>query len=380
MKSKWKYLNSLTGRETKTSKIDSLEVDGNKITDSAVPNEMNKFYLTIPDILYSKIGKPEREYLSLVPSIPNSIFLNPTTVSEVKAITYSLGNTNNLYDVPAKFLKIIIEHIADILCTLYNDCMAIGQYPDVFQVGKVVPIYKQGSKVNIGNYRPISLLPTLNKIFEKILHKRIYDFLSKFNIFSDRQFGFREGYNTELASFELIGDILPSFDDKMYTMGLFIDFEKAFDTLDRNLLLEKCWRLGLRGSTNKLLKSYFARRQQFVHVNDIDSDLGDSQIGCVQGSNLGPLMFIIYANDIHNLFEDTDVKVITYADDTVLYLTGPDVDQLYSLLIAKLKTFLDWCKFNKLSINYTKTKIMVFSSRHFLPKEISFNDNPINTV
>ena len=380
MKQKWKYLNKLSGRETESNKIDAIELDGVKLPEKSIPDSMSRYFKNTPYDVHSKIKKPEKDYMYLVPNVSNSIFMNPITVSELKMITYSLGNTNNLHDVPAKFMKLIIEQFADVLCELFNDCLDLGEYPDVFKMSRVVPIYKKGKKSDIGNYRPISLLPTLNKIFEKIIHRRIYDFLTKYDLLNNRQFGFREGYNTTLASFELIGDILPSFDRKLFTMALFVDFEKAFDTLDRKMLLEKCWKLGLRGNCHKLLASYFNNREQFIHVNNLRSEVTESHIGCIQGSNLGPLMFIIYANDMHNLFNDVDIKVITYADDTVIYFTGPDIDTLYATLAVVLKKFVDWCNYNKLSINYDKTKLMIFSPLTYVARKVSINGKDIETV
>ena len=370
-KRKWKYINKISGRNTNSNvEIEHLDTDNGRIDDAeAVIEYSNSYFTRIPRIIHDDIEAPRNDYLHLVPYNAQSIFLTPSSIAEIINKASTLKNKNSLYDVPAKFLKLIIEHVADILTDLFNACIENSTYPNIFKVSKVVMLHKKGSKHVIDNYRPISILPTINKLFEKLLHDRFYSFLSSHSIISNDQYGFLPNRNTTLASLKFVNDILPSYNSMGNTTpALFIDFRKAFDTLDRPLLLKKLNRMGIRGTSNDLLKSYFDNRKQFVNDSsrNINSRTLPNEYGCVQGSNLGPLMFILYANDLHQLFAgDECVRVVTYADDTLIYIDldrYADNNHIETKLTEILNRLLDWANFHKLAINFEKTKIMFFTN------------------
>ena len=151
---------------------------------------------------------------------------------------------------------------------MFNASISNGIYPDL-----LTPIFKKGSKSDPGNYRPISVLSQVNKVFEKFLHKRLYKYLSKFKILYEYQFGFREGHSTTQALVEITDRLKKAIDAKELTCGIFIDLTKAFDTVDHNILLDKMHYYGIRGNVHNLFKSYLSNRQQYVKVNNTNSEI-----------------------------------------------------------------------------------------------------------
>ena len=220
---------------------------------------------------------------------------------------------------------------------------------------------KGGLATDIKSYRPISNLPTLNKILEKILHRRLYSFLTDSNIISPTQFGFRKNKNTSQCTISLISNILPSFQNKNYSITVFIDNSKAFDTVEPDLLMEKLSRYGVRGVSHNLIKSYIQDREHYIFVNDTFSYTLKSNLGVAQGSCNGPLMYLTYANDLDKLLEDA--HVVTYADDTAITISGPCLKTLESRMNKILQLHYDWSNYNKLTINKTKTKYILFGPR-----------------
>ena len=282
------------------------------------------------------------------------------TVHDIISITNSLRNTNKLYDVPTKFLKLIINVVADIITDLFNECILEGHFPTELMTSRLMPLYKQGSKLQMENYRPISLLPTLSKIFEKVLSTQYLSFIDKHNLLSNNQFGFRKNLNTTDAALKLVNDMVPVFQNKRYGACLFVDFRKAFDTLDRDILLRKLFRMGVRGIGHEILNSYYkGDRKQYVHVNGVSSDLLDSKNGCIQGSNLGPLMYILYADDLNKIFDDS-VQLVTFADDTVIYIKGESTHELQDKINQIVEKLIDWCNNNKLCVNFEKKRKLCF--------------------
>ena len=183
----------------------------------------------------------------------------------------------------------------------------------------MIPIYKKDSKTKVSNYRPISLLSNINKIIEKLLHKRIYSFLENNNVIFENQFGFREKHCTNDAFISILEQIKTVTSKKHIAAGVFVDFEKAFDTVNHDILLNKLDHYGVRGIANNLIRSYLSDRKQFVSINGADSDVKPVHHGVPQGSVLGPLLFLLYINDLHECIKHS--KTFHFADDTHLLHT-----------------------------------------------------------
>ena len=175
-----------------------------------------------------------------------------------------------------------------------------GVFPDKLKVAKVIPLFKKGDPTLLTNYRPISLLLSLSKIFEKVIYQQLYAYFENSNLFFKGQYGFRKGHSTEMASLELVDRILSFMDNGDTPIGIFLDLSKAFDTLNHNILLHKLKHYVLSKNSTGLIKNYLENRTQYVNFDNVDSDHQKISTGVPQGSILGPLLFLIYVNDRHN--------------------------------------------------------------------------------
>ncbi|CAL4059141.1 unnamed protein product, partial [Meganyctiphanes norvegica] len=212
-----------------------------------------------------------------------------------------------------------------------------GVYPDSLKFARVSPIHKKGDIDDPNNYRPLSVMSLINKIFEKIIHKRLYNFLTKYNIIYKYQFVFREGYSTTHALVELIDRVKDATDKKLLTCGIFVDLSKAFDTVDDKILLDKLSHYGIRGNVLNLFTSYLSNRKQYVRVNNVDSEQRTITCGVPQGSVLGPLLFLLYVNDLANCCPEVFFRI--FADDTGIFSHFKDISTITTMVEKNYKRY-----------------------------------------
>lgn len=276
-------------------------------------------------------------------------------------------------------IKDIIEHIATPFTYICNQSFITGIFPHKMKIAKVIPIYKCGDRYQFTNYRPISLLSQFSKILEKLYVERLDSFIDKHHLLSNQQYGFRSGRSTSMAVMELVEQISTAIDNREHMVGVFIDLKKAFDTIDHEILLRKLERYGIRGIALEWLKSYLNNRHQYVHINNVDSDLQKVTYGVPQGSVLGPKLFILYINDICEV--SNLMKCVLFADDTSLYSSGSDLEQLLNSAEKELTKLKKWFDINKLSLNLSKTKFIIFGNKIIsIPVKIKVNDVVIERV
>ena len=213
-------------------------------------------------------------------------------------------------------MKLCNVFFSNCLLKIVNLSFATRILPDLCKIAMVVPIFKKDDPLNCNNYRPISFLPNFCKIFEKLIYSRMYSFLEKNNLLQDKQFGFRSKYSTTHAIISLTESIKKFLDKKYIVSGIFIDLEKAFDTINHSILCDKLNYYGFRCKSNDLTKSYLTNRKQFVSINGYDSTKLDINCGVPQGSMLGPFLFLLYINDLQNSLKFA--KSSHFADDTCL--------------------------------------------------------------
>jgi hypothetical protein len=218
--------------------------------------------------------------------------------------------------------------------------MQDGVVPDDLKVAKIIPIYKSDDKRTISNYRPISVLLTFSKILEKLVYNRLLDFFNKHDILSKNQYGFRKNVSTSMALIDLVDQISKSIEKNEFTVGIFLDLAKAFDTVNHNILLTKLSNYGVRGIAQNWVKNYLTNRYQYVSLNGINSNNLLITCGVPQGSILGPLLFITYINDLNTVSKL--LTFIMFADDTNIFIKDRNFDRLISVLNSELEVITDW--------------------------------------
>lgn len=378
-KGTWKYIDKLLGRN-KENYPAAFNIDNSETTDdNKIAESFNQYFADIPYTVQNSLSNTQSNYLHLVKSNINSFFFRPTNSSEVSKIVSKLKTGDNIKDIPVKILKLASSQLSPVVARLFNLSIELSIFPDILKTAKIRPVFKSGDKSDLGNYRPISILPVLDKIFEKLIYIRLYSFFEKFNIISENQFGFRDKKSTLHAALQLEKTILSAFKDNKYCLAVFIDFRKAFDTVFHEWLIKKLEKMGIRGDSLEYIKSYLSNRKQFTIFRTGTSSTKLNNIGVPQGSCLGPLLFNLYTNDMHELF--SNITTTMFADDTVLSKCGDNLNALVSDLNIELDKLKDWCNFNKLALNSDKTKWMLFTNKStpiHLP--ISINNTAIEKV
>ena len=262
------------------------------------------------------------------------------------------------YSVPTSLLNDNIDFFSDILNTIINLSFSEGCFPNLLKYANVCPIYKKKSNNKCENYRPISLLSNISKLFERAMHTRVYNFLESSNIFYELQFGFRKNYSTNHAILDIVENIRENLDNKTFSCGVFIDLEKAFDTINHKILLEKLQHYGIRGITLQWFTSYLYNRKQRVSLDGKKSSFLNITCGVPQGSILGPLLFLLYINDMKNAVKFSILH--HFADDTNLLCSNTCDKKLKKNVNQDLQSIFIWLCANRLSLNVDKTEFILF--------------------
>ena len=311
----------------------------------------------------------DNHYLNKISGLQKSIFLSPVTETEIEKIVMNLPNkpSSGMDGISNILLKKLTYCIAHPLTLIFNKSLMEREFPDIMKVADVVPLYKSKSPLETTNYRPISLLLTFYKILEKVIYKQIYSFLNDNHQLYDSQYGFRAKHSCEDAVNELLSNIVKANTQKKKTIAIFLDLSKAFDTLSHDLLLKKLELYGIRGTALKWFESYLnGRKLRTKCVNNttgqlIYSDQYNITYGTPQGSCLGPLLFLIFCNNIYLHLESC--KCILFAHDTTLYYSHKNLDYLKWCIEQDLKIVSDWFRANKLTLNILKSDCILFGSR-----------------
>ena len=379
----WKIINSAINKHNDKHQITKIKLNNEVIHDSNnIASAFNNYFSHIGKDLAKSIPSTPKKFDDFLRTPnPNSFFFLPVIKEELKDTVTKLKDKKSTgYDgIDNILIKNIIDVIVDPLVHIFNLSLINGIVPEGMKISKIIPVFKKGDKENVINYRPISLLTSLSKLLEKIVYCRLLDFLNIHNIISNSQFGFRQKHSTSHAILTFIEKITKAIDKSYHSVGVFLDLSKAFDTIDHDILLRKLYHYGIRGKALEWFSSYLTNRKQFVTINGHCSSQQDLNCGVPQGSLLGPLLFIIYINDISNSSEI--LHFVLFADDSNVLLSHPDPDILVNTLTLELEKLLHWIRANKLSLNLQKTKCMIFSnSLDRLPMNITLDGSVIEVV
>lgn len=290
-----------------------------------------------------------------------TLFLKPITEEEIIKNIEKLKNNSSpgIDNISNKTLKIIKNYIAKPLSYIFNLCFENGIFPNDLKTSVVTPIFKNGNRTEVSNYRPISIINNIAKILEISIKNRLIEHLCHNKILSDRQFGFVEGKSTEDAIYDVTKTIYKSIENNKKLIAIFLDLAKAFDTVSHNKLLHRLELYGVRGVANNLLTSYLQGRNQCVKINKTLSNFEVVTCGIPQGTVLGPILFNVYLNELLHL--NTFAKITAYADDTVLLIEGDSWETTANRTVKELSKIFQWLSENLLSVNIKKTKFMCFS-------------------
>lgn len=382
----WQYINNKLGRKNKADNdIKKLICNDKEVTDAKdIANVFVDFFSNIGLNLAKKtnVDKINKSRTSeLVENNCKSIFFRPTDANEIfKTIKNLKDKAGGLDEINSKVLKISAHCISKPLEHIFNLCLTEGIWPSSLKTAVIVPIYKNGDYYEPSNYRPISLISNLAKVLEKLIHFRLTDFITECNIINERQFGFLKNKSTSDAHADLIQNIYDNLNSDKRTIVTFLDLAKAFDTVNHDILLNKLERYGVRGVANKLMIDYLKDRVQTVKYKGVFSKHESVKIGVPQGTILGPLLFLLYINDI---FSAVDQKyLLSYADDTAILCAGDNWDVVQRDMNGVLKIVHSWLKNNQLTLNVGKTVYLTFSCySDSIPKSvISINNEIIRRV
>ena len=350
----WMVINQKIGKNRKRNNNIYYLTDSNKkISDPVkIAEHLNKFFCSI--------GK---KLIKLPTMNSKSICFEPTNHQEISKVICRMESQNGGIDnINGKTLKTLVKHITEQpLGHIFNNCIEKAIWPDELKMAEVIPIHKSKEKNIATNYRPISRISNLAKIFKKIIYNRITNFINKCEILAKNQYGFRKNKSTKDALSLITNATYDKLDKSTPIAITFLHLAKAFDAVNHQILLHKLYNYGIRGRAYNLIKVYLGNRLQKVKLNNINSQFQSVNMGVPQGTILGPLLFLLYINDLlRDIPKDT---IASYADDTAVITTAKTWKEVETKMHETLYKILTWLALNKLSLNTNKTVYMEFGNQ-----------------
>lgn len=366
-KKTWQNIKRICNYSRKTNPVEELlkvEADVDRSL-----NNINDYFANVGTNLANEIldnSFTTEKLLALDVKVENkplcSFCLLPTDEMEIISIVNSLKSDSapGWDEITTRIIKQSLPYILEPITLICQASLDSGTFPNALKKSIISPIHKGGDENNVSNYRPISLLPTLSKILEKLVNKRFRQYLETKSLLSKNQFGFRAEMSTEHAVHTLAQQVIQQLDGNQKSVGVFLDLAKAFDTVSIPILIAKLEAIGIRGIPLRWFISYLSDRTQMVKVRDCLSNEAIIKFGVPQGSILGPTLFLVYINDLCDLTLDNG-SVYTYADDTVLLFNGKSWSEVQETANNGLSKVSNWLRSNLLTVNVTKTKFVTFT-------------------
>ena len=359
MKKTWEGINNILGRKWRNAKpINSIQNSnvGNTVTSdpSEICNIFNSYFASVGSKLAKKLPparRPHLDFLSQTNSPESSFVFDPVTPEEVKLKIGCIPNykSHGLYSCPPRLLKCSANVISSVLADMINSSILNGVYPSKLKMAKIVPVYKADDDTDVNNYQPISLLSHFNRIFEKMIKRKMESFIEQKDLLSSSQYGFRKAHSTQHAILDIVNAIQTNMDKQLFSCGVFIDLKKAFDTVDHSILLHKLDHYGFCGVINKWFSSYLLGRTQTTQICPHVSSRVGITCGVPQGSVLGPLLFLLNINDIY--VSSDKLNFFIFADDTNILYANKNLKSLEQTFNQEFCKLYIWLTANKLTLN-----------------------------
>ena len=357
-----------------------LKVNGQSITNSNVlADEFNNHFATIGPKLASEIpSQCNNSHLEYLTSTNERFQFRPTTTNQVLSLLNKLNKSKatGVDKISARLVRKCADLICIPLCHIFNQSLSLGIFPEDWKCARVTPLFKQGNRDDMNNYRPISVVPIIAKVFERIVYDQLYAYLTEHDIVCKHQSRFRTLHSTVTALLEATDTLAYNIDKGKINAVVFLDLKKAFDTVNHDVLLSKLNNYGIKDIPHKWFTSYLDKRTQKCSINGSLSQSCLLSCGVPQGTILGPLLFLLYINDLPNCLTNCQPRM--YADDTHFTYAGVSTDNIESCLNNDLVKVHNWLTANKLTLNTTKTEFMLIGSRQRLSTLTNFPRPEIN--
>jgi Reverse transcriptase (RNA-dependent DNA polymerase) len=379
----WSVLREVSTGKLEKASIDKLYVNGNVTSDKQViANNFNQFFSTVGNEISESvqhIDKSPESYMTNDVNVPQLNFDVITPGQIIETIKSFESKTScDIDGISIKILKFVATEISIPLSHIFNLSLSSGTFPEKLKKSRIVPIFKAGDPKLCDNYRPISLLSSLSKILEKIVQIRLVNHLELNNLLYEHQYGFLKGKSTEQTLLHVTDYISKALNKGDYCIALLLDLKKAFDVCSHEILMKKMKNFGIDGITLQWFKSYLRNRTQVVDIDGKISDPCFINISVLQGSILGPILFLMYINDLPL---STELKSFLFADDTTGLTSGPSLPQLIDKFNSEIQKLAMWFRTNKMCVNTSKTKFIIFHTRgkkvDLAGKTVIFNNNEI---
>ena len=369
-KGTWRVRNSLMNRKSNSTMINEIRISSSESLTNPkdIADSLNKYFIEVGHKLASEIPDPcnGKSFETYMLRSTSRFKLQKVKKSQVLKLlsTADSGKATGYDKKPNKLLKIAAPYICQSLTSLFNLSIETNIFPHELGIAKVSPLFKAGDHSDKENHRPISVIPTVARIFERIIYDQLYTYLIENELLNPQQSGFRSLHSTVTALLDLTNEWCYNIDRKMVNGVILLDLKKAFDTVNHDILLKKLEYFGFDCSSIAFFHPYLSNRKQQCNVNGFSSELGPNSCGVPQGTILGPLLFLIYINDLTNCLKHCTARL--YADDTSLNTSGSRIKVIEPLMNADLKHVSSWLIANKLTLNVIKTVYMVVGSRQRL--------------
>ena len=364
----WETLKEATTGTTKKITVNKLKINGHISTNPiAIASEFNQYFSNIGMHISNSINPVKADPMDYLQNnnCPNLLSIPPMQLKDFLEILDDMvpKSSTDIDGLSTKLLKTLKYELSAPLLHLFNLSIATGIFPTELKTSRIIPIFKGGDPLNPDNYRPISLLSSISKVLEKYIANKLVEHLESNNLLYENQYGFLRNRSTVHNLLQLTNYAAKGINEKKFVVGIFLDLKKAFDVVPHDILLKKLIKFGITGTQLKWFESYLSHRSQRVEIDDHLSTKRHIGISVLQGSILGPILFLCYINDLP---KSSSLYTLLFADDTACLMAGANINELLNNVNIELSKIAEWFRANKMAVNVNKTKFIILNQKEVL--------------